>query len=275
MIRYLLNPRIFLMMVFSSLTIFSLAFSGGEGDLFRHQQTTADTIPSKKQRSRITLDNQSFQDNRVNMQAVEDAMREVERSMQKLKHELGRDYDNYIKDSYRKAMDIVNWQQIQEAKQRALAEAQRNLKEDIMDNRLALEQQLALADARNQLKLNRLNLERSQRSMQLAFLENMDRQMAKAKIQLKKAGKQSVEVNNLKTALENDGLIKNNGSYEIEIKDGDLYINGKKQNKKVTKKYRNKFPGYFEKGNKLKFKFTNDDQEKYQRIKMEVQQELI
>jgi hypothetical protein len=55
----------------------------------------------------------------------------------------------------------------------------------------------------------------------------------------------------LTTALEKDGLIDNKKPYKLEIRDGELYINGKKQTKKVNDKYRK----YFKNDN---YTITND-----------------
>lgn len=55
----------------------------------------------------------------------------------------------------------------------------------------------------------------------------------------------------LTTALGKDGLIDNRKLYNLEIKDGELYINGKKQPKEVSDKYRK----YFRNDN---YTITND-----------------
>jgi hypothetical protein len=45
--------------------------------------------------------------------------------------------------------------------------------------------------------------------------------------------------------LEKDGLIDKKKGYKVEVKDGELYINGTKQSKETTEKYRK----YFKKDN--------------------------
>lgn len=258
MIRYALCPRIFLLMLFSSITVLSLAYSGDEGDYFRGnpQQAQQDTIPGKKRFQRISQDDEYMENGRINTQAVENALREVERSMQKLQREIGKDHGRYIKDAYRKSLDEMNWQEVKNAQQRALAQVQKNLNENMLNNRLMLQQQYKLADMKRQIALSRLDMLQNQKEMRLALNMNIDRQLQKAKIQLGKANKQLEELKKFTTDLENDGLIKPNEPYNIEIKDGDLYINGEKQKSKVSKKYKDKYPGYFEKGNN--FKLNND-----------------
>lgn len=264
MIHYALSTRIFLIMVFSSITIFALAFSGNDGDSFRgyprNTQTTTDTVPPKKRLPRISADNEHLENNRVNLQAVEQAMREVERSMQRLKRELGKDYDNYIKDSYRKALDETGLQDMYRSRQRILADVQENIDYDMINKKFMQQQHRMLANANRQMELNRLNLERGRKQMELAMKNDVDLNMRKARVKLREAKVKLDELNNFKADLEKDGLIKQNEPFEIEIKDGDLYINNKKQKNKVSEKYKNKYPKYFEKNNEFRWKDDNQKQ---------------
>ncbi|MFT4015385.1 MAG: hypothetical protein QM668_00365 [Agriterribacter sp.] len=264
MIHYALSTRIFLMMVFSSITIFALAFSGNDGDSFRgyprNTQTTTDTVPPKKRLPRISADNEHLENNRVNLQAVEQAMREVERSMQRLKRELGKDYDNYIKDSYRKALDETGLQDMYRSRQRILADVQENIDYDMINKKFMQQQHRMLANANRQMELNRLNLERGRKQMELTMKNDVDLNMRKARVKLREAKVKLDELNNFKADLEKDGLIKQNEPFEIEIKDGDLYINNKKQKNKVSEKYKNKYPKYFEKNNEFRWKDDNQKQ---------------
>lgn len=264
MIHYALSPRIFLIMVFSSITIFALAFSGNDGDSFRgyprNTQTTTDTVPPKKRLPRISADNEHLENNRVNLQAVEQAMREVERSMQRLKRELGKDYDNYIKDSYRKALAETGLQDMYRSRQRILADVQENVDYDMINKKFMQQQHRMLANANRQMELNRLNLERGRKQMELAMKNDVDLNMRKARVKLREAKVKLDELNNFKADLEKDGLIKQNEPFEIEIKDGDLYINNKKQKNKVSEKYKDKYPKYFEKNNEFRWRDDNQKQ---------------
>lgn len=254
MVRYIISVRIFFIMFFSSIAILSFAFSGDEDGFFRgnSQERTTDTIPKKKRLQRISVDDEYVQDSRVDMRAVEDAMREVERSMRKLKEELGQDYRKYVKDSYRKAIDEINWKEVKQAQQQAFAESQRFLRNNIFNKELMIQQQQLLADTKRQVELSKREIERGTKSLRLALNGDIDRQLQSARIQLKEANKKLEELNAFKADLENDGLIKQDEAYDIEIKDGDLYINGKKQKNKVAEKYKKKYPAYFEKGGQFK-----------------------
>jgi hypothetical protein len=67
--------------------------------------------------------------------------------------------------------------------------------------------------------------------------------MEKAKTGMKKA---QIELENLKKftdELEKDGLIDKKKGYKVELKDGDLFINGEKQKKETTEKYKKYYMG--------------------------------
>lgn len=261
MIHFALRTRVWLMMLFSSMTIFALAFSGNEDDSFRgyprNIQTTTDTLPPQKRLPRISMDNEYMEHGRVNIQAVEEAMREVERSMQQLKRELGKNYDNYVKDSYRKAFDKVDWQDMYRSRQRMLADMQANIDYNMMNKKMIQQQRRMLADINRQLELSRLNVERGRKQAELTIRNNVDMNMRKARVKLREAKVKLEQLKSFKADLEKDGLIKQNEPFEMEIKDGDLYINNKKQKNKISEKYKDRYPKYFEKNNEFRWKDDN------------------
>lgn len=256
MLRYTYHTRILMIVFFSSIAILSLAFAGDDGDSFRgyphRKQSTTDTIPGKKRLQRNSVDDKPVQDNRVDMNAVEDAMRDVERSMRKLKEELGQSQSNY-----RNVFDKAKWRVIEDEYRNALAQTRANLDYNKMNKQLALQQQQMLLNINRQMELSKLNLEKSRKAMQLALKVDVDKQMQKARVQLKNANKQLEELNDFRTDLEKDGLIKQDESHEIEIREGNLYINGKKQKHKISEKYKDKYPKYFEKGQQFRLNNNN------------------
>ena len=275
MIRYAFNTRILLVAFFSSIAIMSLAFAGDDGDSFRglpQNKQTTDTIPKKKRFERNAMDDESIQHNRVDMNVVENAMREVERSMQKLKTELGEDYQKHIKDNYKKAFDEINRRKIEGDYQRALTDARESMAYKKMNKQFNSQRQQMLSDINRQMELSNLNMERDMKLMQLALKVDVEKQMQNAKIQMQKTKLQVVEINRFKTDLEKDGLIESKGTYEIEIKGGDLYINGKKQKNKIYEKYKSKYPKYFEKGQHFKL---NNDNRRIERDQIKGEGELI
>ena len=67
--------------------------------------------------------------------------------------------------------------------------------------------------------------------------------MAKARKEIEKARTEIANYRNLVAALQNDGLIKAGEPYKVELKDNMLYINGVKQSKETTEKYRSYYQG--------------------------------
>ena len=67
--------------------------------------------------------------------------------------------------------------------------------------------------------------------------------MAKARIEMEKARTEIANYRSFVAALQNDGLIKAGEPYKIELKDDVLYINGVKQTKETTEKYRKYYQG--------------------------------
>jgi hypothetical protein len=65
--------------------------------------------------------------------------------------------------------------------------------------------------------------------------------LAKARTGIEKAKKELSLLKEFTETLEKDGLINKKKGYRIEIKKGELYINGTKQSKEVNDKYRKYF----------------------------------
>jgi hypothetical protein len=65
-----------------------------------------------------------------------------------------------------------------------------------------------------------------------------------AKESIDKAKKELAKMKEFTETLEKDGLIDRKKGYRIEIKDNELFINGTKQSKETTDKYRKYFKEY-------------------------------
>ncbi len=81
--------------------------------------------------------------------------------------------------------------------------------------------------------------------------EEVNQAMAKAKVSIENAKEELMLYKSFTNELEKDGLIDKKKSYKIEIKEGELFINDKKQPKDVSDKYRH----YYKKEN---FSITSD-----------------
>ena len=133
------------------------------------------------------------------------------------------------------ALKNVEWDKIQDEVNRAMKDVKVNVDLDIV--------QKSLEASREALK------------------ENWEKAW---KDEMKKAGVEMHRLKNFLLGLEKDGLIKKGEPYTIEIKNGELFINGKEQPKNITDKYRNseEYKSYFKKDGNFKIKSNGkDDQE--------------
>ena len=73
----------------------------------------------------------------------------------------------------------------------------------------------------------------------ISGLQHLDIKMPK--MDVSKMKKDLTLMTELTNALEKDGLVDNRKAYKLEIKDGELYINDKKQPKQVSNKFRKYF----------------------------------
>jgi chromosome segregation ATPase len=90
-----------------------------------------------------------------------------------------------------------------------------------------------MADAKKQLEKAREQM----KSQQFDFKKDLD----KAKIDIDRAKEELKSYQEMIYAMEKDGLLNTKDDYTIEYKEGDLYINDKKQPQEVTDKYKKYF----------------------------------
>ncbi|HSU49165.1 MAG TPA: hypothetical protein VLJ41_01180 [Segetibacter sp.] len=67
---------------------------------------------------------------------------------------------------------------------------------------------------------------------------NTEKAMKKAQLSMEKAREELTNLRAFTDALQSDGLIDKSKKYKVEVKDGELYIDGKKQPKEVSEKYK-------------------------------------
>ncbi len=89
-----------------------------------------------------------------------------------------------------------------------------------------------------------LQSEQFKQSIDLSNLQKeLEKNMANARKEMEKAKAEIGNYKNFVAALQSDGLIKAGEPYKIELKDNVLYINGVKQSKETTEKYRKYYQG--------------------------------
>ncbi len=71
--------------------------------------------------------------------------------------------------------------------------------------------------------------------------ETLEKSLAGARVGIEHAKKELASLKEFTDTLEKDGLINRKKGFKIEIKNGEMYINGTKQSKEVNDKYRKYF----------------------------------
>lgn len=130
------------------------------------------------------------------------------------------------------ALAKVDWEKTRTEVDRSLREAERKMKE--IDKK-QIEKEMARAkEEMSEARLkSRIDIEK--------IKKDVEKGMAEAKVGIEKAKKEIALLKEFTESLEKDGLIDRKKGYRIEVKKGELYINGTKQPKEVNDKYRKYF----------------------------------
>ena len=204
-------------------------------------QNNNDTTPSEKK-------NYGKKDYKV--RDLDDAMKELDRAMSELTFEKNLDFikmDKEIKAAMQElknvdmekvnreikaAMKNIDWDKTRAEVDKAMREAEIHLKD--MDMKL-IEKQMALA--KESIEAATINSHINMESLK----ENIEKGLEGAKAGMAEAKKQLTQLKEFTESLEKDGLINKKKGFKVEIKNGEMYINGTKQPKEVNEKYRKYF----------------------------------
>lgn len=122
-----------------------------------------------------------------------------------------------------------------------------------MQKRFEEERKVHLAEAKKQVENAKVQMEEQKRTMRMAIPKidtkkiriQTEEAMKNARKSIEKAKEELQNMGGFTKELEADGLIDKSKSYKIEVKEGELYINGTKQSKETSEKYRR----YYKKDN--------------------------
>ncbi|MCE3282218.1 MAG: hypothetical protein K0Q66_955 [Chitinophagaceae bacterium] len=180
------------------------------------------------------------------------AMKELEEAMRKLEVEMkkvdGAKIEKEIKEAMSKvdmkkieaeikaAMEKVDWNKIRVDVDKAMKEAEVEMKKiDFGKIEKEMEQlKLELKEIDLDIKIDAEKIRKEVEEGMKKGKEGKEKAMAEVKL-----------LKEFTDELEKDGLIDKKKGYKVEVKDGELYINGTKQSKETTEKYRK----YFKKDN--------------------------
>jgi hypothetical protein len=104
----------------------------------------------------------------------------------------------------------------------------------------------SMAEVRRQMEKVRTNLELRRRNLRIEVPKidedeirgNIENAMKDARKSIEKAREKLSNIKEFTNELHKDGLIDKTKEYKIEVKEGDLYINDKKQSKETSEKYK-------------------------------------
>ena len=181
---------------------------------------------------------------------LDQAMKELDRAMVDMDKNLKIDFSKMDKElkaamdeikkvdfekigrEVRESLKKVDWEKTRAEVDKAMREAEIQVKNI---DKQQIEKQIEQAKA---------SIEQAKISSRIDMTEikrKVEKSLEGAKLSIEKAKKEIAQMKDFTEALEKDGLINKQKGYKLEIKNGELYINGTKQSKEVNDKYRKYF----------------------------------
>ena len=186
----------------------------------QYQEEEIELALKAMDQARLTLDKSVKIDKLKMKKEIETAMAEMKKI----------DVDK-IKEEITGALNQVDWDEINTTVKKALNEASVNMnvtiKEEIRKEMQKLKKELKSEKLVNVDEIN----------------ADIEKELTKAKKELDKSTLELKKMKAFTDLLEKDGLINQADGYKVDIKEGELYINGNQQSKEVTEKYKPFFPG--------------------------------
>ena len=232
--------RMVFALAFTAIVIGFSAFSQktqkGSRDSFRKEQLSRDNDTStsgKRNRDRAdwSFDKLAEQINQLEMQ-----MKNLDNQMKNL------DMSKFQIEAD-EAIKTVDFEKI--AAQ--VDEANKNINWENINNEVAKNlnvSKLKLVEVKKEMERVKANFEKQKAHIKINTGEikaNIEKAMKNAKISMEGAKEELRNMKEFTNELEKDGLINKSKAYKIEVKEGELYIDGKKQSKEISDKYRHHY----------------------------------
>jgi tetratricopeptide (TPR) repeat protein len=139
----------------------------------------------------------------------------------------------------------IDWEKMQQEMQKALAEVKNNVdfKKGEIELQKALEESKSAMNEMQHIDREKMNEELEKTGLMLKETMGKDfkKEMEKAKEGMNHAKEELRNYKEMLTDMEKDGLLSTKENYKVEYKNGDLFINGKKQPAAVADKYKHYF----------------------------------
>ncbi len=223
--------------------------------LFSAWQTTGSTLPVKPYLIRVYQDTLKPKSNSqlkksyysgeidIEMKELEKAMAEMNKEMKldfsKMEKEIKQAMEEIKKIDFAKisrevesSLKEINWDKTRIDVDKSLKEAEIKIKA-IDIKKMEKEMAKVSEELKKQKIISQVDLDKIKKTV--------EESLAKAKQGIANSMKELSQMKEFTDSLEKDGLINKKKGYKIEIKEGELYINGNKQSKEVADKYRKYF----------------------------------
>lgn len=235
--------RMVFALAFTAIAIGFSAFSQkpekGGGYSFRKEQLSKDNDTSTS--GKRNRDQTSW-----NIDRLDEQMDQLEVQMEHLDNQMKNLDLSKFQIEADKAINKVEFEKIAEE----FDEAIKKIDWEIINNEVAENIKVSkskMVEMKKEMKQVKRDLEKQKDQLKLntgKIKANIENAMKNAKMSMEGAKERLRNIKEFTDELENDGLIDKSKPYKIEVKGGELYIDGKKQSKKISDKYTN----YYRKG---------------------------
>jgi hypothetical protein len=211
-----------------------------------HQQGDEDTT-ARGRRDRPVDDK--------NLDKLDEALKNLDVRMKELDERLKKmDFSKMEKET-NVAMKKVDFEKMNKELEASMKKIDWQKMQEELNASMGKLKEVDMSRVKEQLARTQLQMEKHQHDMKLNhehMQENIEKtmkhaheSMQKAQQSMEKAHAQLANLQEFTDALQADGLIDKKKDYNVEVKDGELYINGTKQSKEVSEKYKK----YYKKDN--------------------------
>ena len=185
-------------------------------------------------------------ENAYNSNQLDEKMKMLDKQMEYLEVQLKKIDFSKMTEEINEQLKNVQVDKIDKTINEALAKVDfEQLKNQLKDVRIPKEDMEQLKKDMEQLKIDlknqkfdiNIDKEKIKREVQVE-MKKAKEQIQKAQGEMVKAKAEMADTKTLVDKLATDGMIDTKKTYTIEIKDGELFINGTKQSKEVNEKYK-------------------------------------
>ena len=197
-----------------------------------------DTTPARKK---------SYDKKEYRIGDLNEAMKELDRAMIEMNTNMKVDFSKMDKEmkaamqelknidlekvnhEIKAALKSVDWDKTRAEVDKAMREVEFKMKDIDIEKQLAMaKESISAAKISSQIDMQKIK-------------ESVEKGLDGARVGLERAKKELSQLKEFTESLEKDGLINKKKGFRIEIKNGEMYINGTKQSKEVNDKYRKYF----------------------------------